>query len=118
MKGLLMTMTETRQDARSALYLQLSETRDETVRATLTKKASISAVLKGLQSVRETETHRRGEILAMTETLTGEMFLSPSGTSVYVLKPTTRVVDGVKKSMLSVKHNIPVSDVLTFEVKR
>ena len=111
-------MTETRQDARSALYLQLGETRYETVRATLTKKASISAVLKGLQSVRETETHRRAEIIAKTETVKGEMFLSPSGTFVYVLKPETRKINGVSTKMMSVKHVIPVGDVLSFEVKR
>lgn len=107
-----MTMLETR----NTIYLQLPDTREEAVKGVLTRKASISTTLKALQSIRESDVVARAEVLTMTETVKGLMFLSPSGTSVYVLRPTTRKINGVSTKMLSVVAVVPVGDALTFEV--
>ena len=109
-----MTMTESR------LYLQLGDSRDEAVKATITTKATLAKVLKSAATFRhvigELKPCEAAELITMTETLKGLMFLSPSGTSVYVLKPTTRKINGVSTKMLSVVANIPLGDVLSFEV--
>jgi len=105
-----MTMTESR------LYLQLGDSRDEAVKATLTTKATLAKVCKAAALLRMDDVLGRAEVALMTETLKGLMFLSPSGSFVYVLKPETRKIAGVSTKMLSVKRVIPIGDVLSFEV--
>lgn len=122
-----MTVTEVRatEATASKLYLQLGDERESAVKATLTTKISLAKALKVAQTWRhvigepvEGIDWARRELDLMTETRKGLMFLSPSGTSVYVLAPRTRTIQGVKKTMLSIVHNIPVGDVLSFEVAK
>lgn len=103
-------------DTRSSMYLRLPDTREEAVRAVLTRRATIGAMLKALAPLRESDVVGRAEALLKTETVKGQMFLSPSGTHVYVLRPETRKIQGRSVKMLSVKVVIPVGDVLTFEI--
>ncbi len=113
-----MTITLNKVDARSAIYLNLTENREEAMPGRLVHKATLGKVLKELATLRANDVAGRAELLTMTETVKAQFFLSPNGESVYVLKPTTRVVDGMKRSMLSIKAVVPVSSVLSFEVAR
>ena len=105
-----MTMTETR------VYMQLADTREEALQATLTTKTTLAKACKAGRSLKDSDVIGHAELLTMTETLKGSMFLSPSGSSVYVLKPETRKIADVSTKMLSIKHNVPLAEVLSFEV--
>jgi hypothetical protein len=106
-----------RVDVATKIYLQLGDSREEMMHATLICRATIADALKEIPRWRQDD-QGRAEALKMTKTLKGQMFLSPSGDEVYVLKATTRTIDGMKRSMLSIKAVVPVSSVLSFEVAR
>jgi hypothetical protein len=86
--------------------------------AVLTRAIRLGKALKELEAVRQSDEVGRKRILSQTETIKGTFFLSPSGTEVYGLKPTTRTIDGRKIKMLSIKSVTPVGEVLSFTEAR
>ena len=99
--------------------LGLLKLRDMATAGSLTVPITIGEALKVLEKIPDNwaNDNRRAEVLATTKTIKGTFFLSPSGHEVYGLKPTTRVIDGRKVSMLSIKSVTPVTSIITWEAK-
>ena len=111
---------ETMQARRVAGHeLRLLRLRDFATKGELTRPITIGAALKLLAEIPAADIHerRRADVLGATETIKGTFFLSPDGSKVYGLKPTTRVIDGRKVSMLSIKSVTPVISIITWEAK-
>jgi hypothetical protein len=83
----------------------------------MVRKLTIGEALKELESIPARDEMGRARVRKMTKTVRAQFFLSPSGADVYTLKPTTRVIDGRKVKMLSIKSVTPVGAVLSLEVK-
>ena len=104
-----MTMLETK-----GRELGLLKLRDFATPGTLTRLITIETALKKLSVLRASDVVGRAEVEVAMETIKGTFFLSPDGSKVYGLKPTTRIIDGRKVKMLSIKSVTPVNDVLSF----
>ena len=115
-----MTMTHESEvivDREIRTVADLSKNRELAKAAVLTRVITIEAALKALYCLRENDAAGRAAVVLGTQTIKGTFFLSPNGQNVYGLKQTTRVIDGVKRSMMSIKSVTPVSRVLSFEAK-
>ena len=109
--------TQVRQYQASELGEVISKSRELLVGGVLIRNATIKEVLPELFKLRESDVAGRAEVLTMTKTVKARFMLSGSGAELYVLKPVTRVVDGVKKSMLAIVSVVPLSGVLAFELR-
>ena len=102
-------------DVLTKLYLNLTETREECVRARLTRKATLGWLFKthaAGSNLTNFDVLSAAERIVATEQITGSFYLSPSGTHVLALRPAT--VKGVK--MLKCVASIPVGDVVGFDL--
>ena len=112
-------MTTKTKDLRAYSADQLSEILNKSrlllVDGQVTHKATIGETLKRLSTLRESDVVARAEVLTATLTFKGSFMLSPSGSQLWGLKPTTRTIDGRKVNMLSIKFILAVADVLVFE---
>ena len=108
------TITETKRLRRT----DLGTSRDELTKAAVTRRLTIREALPRLHSLRANDAAGRAALMTETKTVVAQWMMSENGTRLYGLKTTSRVIEGTKRSMLSVVVNLDPAAVLAMEAAR